>query len=74
MSDTVLTEERLIEIAGLRGKARPQAALRRALRKAGIPFRELGGRITTTEEAFTATLVGRAKKKKTGINWDGIDD
>jgi len=63
----VLSQDRLLELTGLRQKA----ALRRHLRKAGVPFREIGGRILTTEEAFTATLVGRAKKKK-GPNWDAL--
>jgi hypothetical protein len=66
--DSILTEERLMELAGLRQRA----ALRRHLRKAGIPFRELGGRITTTVEAFNATLVGREKNKGRGPNLDAL--
>lgn len=65
---TVLTQDDLLRITGLRQKA----ALRRHLRKASIPFRELGGRITTTEEAFTATLVGREKNKNTEPDWNGL--
>lgn len=64
---SVLTQATLLEITGLRQKA----ALRRHLRRAGIPFREINGRITTTEEAFTATLVGR-DKKKAGPRLDAI--
>lgn len=66
--DSILTEERLMELAGLRQRA----ALRRHLRKAGIPYRELGGRITTTVEAFNATLVGREKKKAGAPNLDHL--
>lgn len=64
----VLEQDDLLRLTGLRQKA----ALRRHLRKAGIPFRELNGRITTTEEALTAALVGRDKKKKTGPNLNAI--
>lgn len=56
---TVLTQDELLKIAGLRQKS----ALRRHLRRAGIPFREIGGRITTTVAAFDAALAGRDKKK-----------
>lgn len=67
--DGIISQERLSELTGLRQKA----ALRRHLRRAGIPFREVGGRILTTEDAFTATLTGRAKNKKTAPNWDALD-
>ena len=67
MSDGVLTQDRLLELTGLRQKA----ALRRHLRKAGVPFREIGGRILTTEDAITASLAGHAKKKK-GPNWEAM--
>ena len=70
MSDGVLTQDRLLELTGLRQKA----ALRRHLRKAGVPFREIGGRILTTEEAFTAVLSGHGKKKKAGPNLDALRD
>jgi hypothetical protein len=66
---TILTQEALLALTGLKQKA----ALRRHLRRASIPFRELGGRITTTEEAFTAILVGRAKNKKAEPNWAALD-
>lgn len=64
----ILTQDKLLEITGLRQKA----ALRRHLRKAGIPFREIGGRITSTEDAFSAILVGREKKKAGGPNLDAL--
>jgi hypothetical protein len=64
----ILTQDKLLEITGLRQKA----ALARHLRKAGIPYRELGGRITTTVEAFNATLVGREKNKGRGPNLDAL--
>lgn len=68
--DGILTQERLMEVTGLRQRA----ALRRHLRRAGIPYRELGGKITTTVEAFNATLVGRAKNKKAEPNFGALDD
>jgi hypothetical protein len=64
---TILTQSQLFELTGLRQKA----ALRRHLRRAGVPYREIGGRILTTEEAFTATLVGRGKPTK-GPNLDAL--
>jgi len=65
--DNIIEQSRLMELTGLRQKA----ALRRALRRAGIPFKEVAGRLLTTEEAFTASLVGRGKKKKEP-NWGAI--
>lgn len=65
----MLAQERLFELTGLRQKA----ALRRHLRKAGVPFKEIAGKIVTTEEAFTAALVGRGAKRKSRIRWDAID-
>jgi hypothetical protein len=64
----ILTQEKLLEITGLRQRA----ALRRHLKKAGIPFREIGGRILTTVEAFNAVLVGREKNKARGPNLDAL--
>lgn len=65
---TVLTQAALLELTGLRQKA----ALRRHLKRAGIPFREIGGRILTTEAAFDAALSGR-EKKKNEPNWGAAD-
>lgn len=65
--DRLVGQDELMQLAGLRQKA----ALRRHLRKAGIPFREVGGRLFTTEEAITATLVGRGKKEQ-GIDLDAL--
>ena len=67
--DGILTQERLMEVTGLRQKA----ALRRHLKRAGIPYRELGGRITTTVEAFNATLVGRGNAKRKEPNLGALD-
>jgi hypothetical protein len=64
----IIQQEALMELAGLRQKA----ALRRHLRKAGIPFRELNGRILTTQSAIDAAMVGRAKDQKRGPNLDAI--
>lgn len=65
---TVLEQQELLRLTGLT----QNAALRRHLRKAGIPFREINGRIFTTAEAFTATLIGRERRKHTEPNWDAI--
>lgn len=67
---TIVVQEQLFELAGLSTGAH-RSTLRRALRKAGIPFKELNGKIFTTEEAITASLVGYAKKSK-GPNLDAI--
>ena len=65
----MIDQDELLKISGLSQKA----ALRRHLKNAGIPFKELNGRILTTEEAITASLVGRAKKK-TQPNFAALDD
>lgn len=62
---TVLEQEDLLRLTGLARKA----ALRRHLRKAGIPFREINGRIFTTAEAFTTTLIGRERKRHDEPRW-----
>ena len=58
---TIVTQDELLKLADVQEGQR--AALRRHLKKARIPFKELNGNIFTTEEAITATLVGRAKEK-----------
>lgn len=68
MIGSVLEQEDLLRLTGLKQKA----ALRRHLRRAGVPFKEIAGRISTTEQAFTEALRGRAKKKNDEPNWDGI--
>lgn len=70
MIGTIVQYEDLLRLTGLKQKA----ALRRHLRKAGIPFKEINGRIFTTEEAMTAALCGRAKPKATpNLNWAHLD-
>lgn len=59
MSDAIITQQRLLELLGLKQKA----ALRRHLKQAGIPFKEPRGVIFTTQGALDAALVGNAKKK-----------
>lgn len=67
---TILTQAKLLELTGLRQKK----ALRRHLRKAGVPFFEPNGAIFTTEEALTAALVGDAKKNKPSrLDWSRLD-
>lgn len=63
MSDGIITHERLLEIAGLPPTARI-STLRKALREAHLPFKEVNGRLLSTESAITAALVGRAKEKR----------
>ena len=65
--DGIVSQSRLMELTGLR----QPAALRRHLKRAGVPFRVVNGKILTTEEAITATLVGRAKKTR-GPNLDAL--
>lgn len=64
----IVTQDKLFELSGLRQKA----ALRRHLRQAHIPFRELNGRIFTTQAALDAAMVGREKTTKRGPNLDAI--
>jgi hypothetical protein len=48
------------------------AAMRKQLKRQGIPFRVTrGGRLWTTWDAINSTLVGHAKKK-TGPNLDAL--
>ena len=63
--DSIIEEPRLMKLA----RVTQRAALRRHLRKAHIPFKELNGRIFTTQAALDAAMVGRAKKKATP-NWN----
>ena len=67
--DSIITQDRLMELAGVRQKA----ALRKALRRAGIPFKELNGRILTTQGALDAAMVGHAKDKKAEPNFGALD-
>jgi hypothetical protein len=64
----ILTQDRLFELTGLRQRA----ALRRHLRKACIPFKEMNGRIFTTQAALDAAMVGREKNKARGPNLDAL--
>jgi len=63
----MIDQDELMNVAGLKQKS----ALRRHLKKAGIPFKELNGRIITTEEALTASLIGRAKPTR-GPNFAAV--
>lgn len=64
VTDSIITEARLLEITG----SKRRADLRKRLRRAGIPFKECGT-IFTTQGALDASMVGHAKKKATP-NWD----
>lgn len=66
--DSIIEQARLMELTGLRQKA----ALRKALRRAGIPFKECAGVIFTTQGALDAAMVGHAKNQKRGPNLDAI--
>ncbi len=65
----MIGQDELMDLAGLKQKS----ALRRHLKKAGIPFKELNGRLLTTEEALTSSLVGRARKKRQP-NFGALDE
>lgn len=62
---TIVTEQELLTLFRLKQRA----ALRRHLRKSGIPFKEPHGVIFTTTGAIDASMVGHAKKKATP-NWN----
>jgi hypothetical protein len=64
----ILSERQLLKLAGLTQRA----ALRRHLRKSCIPFKELNGRIFTTQAALDAAMVGREKNQKRGPNLDAL--
>lgn len=66
--DSIIEQARLMELTGLRQKA----ALRKALRRAGIPFKECAGVIFTTQGALDASMVGHAKDKHRGPNLDAL--
>ncbi len=65
----MIGQDELMDMAGLKQKS----ALRRHLKKASIPFKELNGRLLTTEKALTASLVGRARKKRQP-NFGALDE
>lgn len=67
MSDGIIEQDRLLALAKL--EKGQKAALRRHLKKARIPYKELNGNIFTTQEALTSTVVGRGKKNKTEPRW-----
>jgi hypothetical protein len=67
--DSIITQERLMELTKLRQKA----ALRKALRRAGIPFKECAGVIFTTQGALDAAMVGHAKTKRSEPNFGALD-
>ena len=63
----IVTQEQLAEATGLtRG-----ADIARHLKRAGIPFRVVNGRILTTEDAITAVLTGQ-KKNNRGPNFAAV--
>ncbi len=70
---SIITHERLLEISGLSGQART-STLKKALKRAGIPFRDIAGKVFTTEDALTEVLSGHAKKtKQSRPNWNALD-
>ena len=65
--DTIIEQSRLLQISGLKNRS----ALRKHLRRAGIPFKEIAGNIITTQGALDAAMVGHARKTK-GPDLDAI--
>jgi len=53
-------------------RLRQRAALRKALRNAGIPYKEVNGVVFTTEGALDAAMVGHAKTKRREPNLDAL--
>ena len=71
---SIVTHEQLLELAGLPATART-STLRKALKRVGIPHKILAGRIFTTQDALTASLIGRsASAKKSEPNWSTLDE
>ena len=71
---SLVTHEQLLDLAKLPPTTRI-STLRKALRRAGVPFKELAGRVFTTEQAITAALTSHGKQsKKPGPNWDALND
>jgi hypothetical protein len=67
--DSIIDQARLMDLT----KIRQKAALRKALRRAGIPFKECAGVIFTTQGALDASMVGRGKKNETkGPNFEHL--
>jgi hypothetical protein len=64
----IVTQQQLMELV----RCGQKAALRRHLRGAGIPFKEVNGVIFTTIGALDAAMVGHAKKQNRGPNLDAI--
>jgi hypothetical protein len=64
----IILEAELMALAG----CSQRAALRRHLRRAGIPFKELNGHIITTHSALNAAMVGRDKATRKGPNLDAL--
>jgi predicted nucleotidyltransferase len=64
----IIRETELLELSGLSQRS----ALRKALKKAGIPFKELAGVLFTTQAAIDAALVGRGNDTKKRPNLDAL--
>ena len=56
----LIDHEHIQRVTGLK----QTAAMKRALKRAGLPFREANGRLFSTEAAWTNAQAGRAKKKR----------
>jgi hypothetical protein len=67
VASEIVTHEQLQALTGYT----QLAAMRRELRRSGVPVRQTGGRLWTTTEAMTATLIGRAKQQK-GPNFERL--
>ncbi len=63
----MIKHEEIQEALGLK----QTGAMKRALKKAGLPFKEVNGRLLAMNDAWTAAQVGRAKKKK-GPNFEAL--
>ncbi len=68
-SSAIIDHDELSAMTGLS----QMAALKRHLRKAGVRVKEVNGKLFTTTDALTESIMGRAKGQKVGPNWTALD-
>ncbi len=67
-SSAIIDHDELSAMTGLS----QMAALKRHLRKAGVRVKEVNGKLFTTTDALTESIMGRAKGQKVGPNFDSL--
>ncbi len=68
-SSAIIDHDELSAMTGLS----QTAALKRHLRKAGIRVKEANGRLFTTTDALTESIMGRSKRRKTAPNFAAFE-